>query len=486
MRHIMLFLVFIFVILPPAHLFAQASVQRPNLVLILADDMGYGDLHCYNRDSRIPTPNMDRLASQGMLFTDAHTPSSVCTPTRYGILTGRYCWRSRLKSWVLNGYSPLLIEPGRMTIASFLKQHGYRTACVGKWHLGLQDNKKTDYDKPLTPGPTTVGFDYFFGIPASLDMPPYVFIENDRPVTMPTGHIDKSAMARRGGKGFWRAGPIAPGFRHADVLPTITDKAIAWLETSHRRAPDQPLFLYFALNAPHTPWVPSAEFIGKSGAGPYGDYAAQVDHTIGRIINTLDRLGMEDDTLLIVTSDNGAHWLESDIRKYEHLANNHLRGQKADIHDGGHRVPLVARWPGHVPAGSIARQTLCQTDLFATYAAILGQPLPSDAAEDSFNMLPVLLAEPLDHPIRTATVHHSADGMFAIRQGPWKLIMGLGSGGFTAPRRIKPKADQAPGQLYNLLDDPAESLNLWDREPQVVQRLTALLEKWKHDGRSRP
>ncbi len=387
--------------------FAAPSVgaepaRMPNLVLILADDLGYGDPRCYNAASKVPTPNIDRLAAQGLRFTDAHTPCAVCTPTRYGLLTGRYCWRTRLKRGVLQGYSPALIEPGRLTIASLLKRHGYATACVGKWHLGLGDRAKTDYDRPLSPGPNAVGFDYFFGIPASLDMPPYVFVENERVTEAPTATIGDSAMRRHGGKGFWRAGAIAPHFRHQDVLPKITDKALAWLG---KMSKDQPFFLYFALTAPHTPWLPAPEFEGKSGAGPYGDFVTQVDAVIGRVLRALDDAKLAGDTLVIFTSDNGAHWLPSDIEKWKHRANDGLRGQKSDIWDGGHRVPFLARWPGHVPAGRTSKELICLTDVLATAAALVGDKLPPDAGEDSFDVLPVLLGRKLERPVREAVVH---------------------------------------------------------------------------------
>lgn len=456
--------------------------RRPNILIILADDMGYGDPGCYNKDSKIPTPHMDRLAAQGMRLTDVHTPSSVCTPTRYGILTGRYCWRTKLDRGVLNGYSPALIEPGRMTIASLLKKQGYTTACVGKWHLGLGTQERTDFSQALRPGPNTVGFDYSFIIPASLDMPPYVFVENDRVTEAPTGQIAASAMRRKGGGGFWREGAIAPGFKHIDVLPTITQKAVDFLQ---KQSKDTPFFLYFALNAPHTPWMPTDEFRGRSKADYYGDFVAQVDATVGRVLNSLDDLKMADNTLVLLTSDNGAHWLPEDIQKWGHRANGLLRGQKADIWEGGHRVPCIARWPGKIPAGSHSDQLVCLTDILATVAALVGSPLPADSGEDSYNFLPVLLARKPERPLRDAIVHHSSDGTFAIRQGPWKLAMALGSHGFSNPKDIKPLPGGPKGQLYNLADDLAETKNLWLEKQDVVQRLTALLEKYQKTGRSR-
>jgi arylsulfatase A-like enzyme len=462
---------------------SSAHAERPpNLVFVLADDLGYGDPGCYNKDSKIPTPNIDRLATQGMRFTDAHTPSAVCTPTRYGIITGRYCWRTRLKRGVLLGYDPLLIEPERLTVAGLLKKQGYTTACVGKWHLGLGNAKRTDYAAPLKPGPNAVGFDYFFGIPASLDMDPYVFIENDRPTVAPTEKIAASEMRRKGGGGFWRAGAIAPGFKHVDVLPKLTDKAV---EIIGKQTKDKPFFLYFPLTGPHTPWMPTDEFRGKSKAGFYGDFVNQVDASLGRVLKALDDAGLADNTLVVFTSDNGAHWLPEDIREWQHRANDGLRGQKADIWDGGHRVPFVARWPGKIAAGSTSKEPICLVDWMATAAAITGAKLPDNAAEDSFDISPVLLGKKLEEPIHEAIVHHSGSGAFGIRQGPWKLATVLGSHGFSEPRDIKPKPGEAQGQLYNLDDDPQEQKNLWLEKPEVVQRLTKILEKYKADGRSR-
>ncbi|HEY8506317.1 MAG TPA: arylsulfatase [Gemmataceae bacterium] len=461
------------------------AADRPNIVFVLADDLGQGDLGCYNRESKIPTPNLDRLAAQGMRFTDAHSPSSVCTPTRYGVLTGRYCWRSRLKSGVLQGYDPLLIEPGRVTVASLLKRHGYATAGVGKWHLGLGDRNPTDYARPLRPGPLTVGFDSYFGIPASLDMPPYLYVENDRPAEAATETIEAGRMRRKGGGGFWRAGAIAPGFRHIDVLPRITERAVRFIEKHAAESPRKPFFLYVALSAPHTPWMPTEEFRGMSGAGPYGDFVAQVDDCVGRVAAALEKTNLAGSTLFLFTSDNGAHWTPQDIERYGHLANGQRRGQKADIWEGGHRVPFIARWPGKVQPGAVSDRLVCLTDFLATAAAVAGAELPEGAGEDSYDMLPALLGT-AGGPVREAVVHHSADGMFAIRQGYWKLIEGLGSGGFSAPRREKPTPGGPEGQLYNLADDPREQKNLYLEKPEIVSRLSKLLTKYREQGHSRP
>ncbi len=466
------------------------SAKKPNIVFIMADDMGYGDLGCYNKKSKIPTPNMDRLAVEGMRFTDAHSPSAVCTPTRYGVLTGRYCWRSRLKKGVLGGYSPALIDTERMTVASMLKQYGYATACIGKWHLGLGSNKKTDYDKPLVPGPNALGFDYFYGIPASLDMTPYCYIENELPVKKPTLTIE---AGKAGEDGWWRAGAIAPGFKHVEVLPRLTEKAVKYIDDHTKTSPDRPFFMYFPLPAPHCPIAPADFVKGRSKAGGYGDFVVEVDWTIGQVVKALQRNGLTGNTLIIVTSDNGSPGRTkirrnpySIIEIYGHYPNGDLRGIKADAWDGGHREPFIARWPGKIPAGTTNDEIICLTDLMATCAAIVGANLPDNAGEDSFNILPALSGQKLRKPIREAIVHHSLSGMFSIRQGKWKLILGLGSGGFTKPQKIEPKPGGPAGQLYNLQDDMAESNNLWSKHPQIVERLTRLLEKYKEQGHTRP
>jgi arylsulfatase A-like enzyme len=455
----------------------------PNVVFILADDLGYGDLDCYNPGSKAPTPHLDAFAKQGVRFTDAHSPSAVCTPTRYGILTGRYCWRSRLKKGVLNGYSPSLIEPGRLTVPAMLKARGYRTAGFGKWHLGLGNQEKTDYSRPLRPGPLDYGFDSYFGIPASLDMDPYLYFENDRATAQPTGHID-GIREDRGV--FWRAGAIAPGFRHIDVLPEITSRAARWVREYAGEHRAQPFFLYLALTAPHTPWLPAAAFRGKAKAGEYGDFVTMVDDAAGQVLAALDASGMAGNTLVIVTSDNGAHWLPEEIARWGHRANDSLRGQKADIWDGGHRIPFLARWPGRIRPDTTSSETVCLTDLMGTMAEITGYRLPRDAGEDSYSILPALSGPKPAKPIREAIVHHSMQGHFSIRQGEWKLNIGRGSGGFTPPVEYQPKPGEPAGELFNMARDEAETTNLYQEHPEIVARLTALLERYQRQGYSRP
>jgi arylsulfatase A-like enzyme len=454
------------------------AAEKPNIVYILADDLGYGDPRCYNAESKIPTPNIDRLAGEGIRFTDAHSGSSVCTPTRYGILTGRYCWRTSLQRGVLGGFSPPLIEPDRLTVAAMLKRQGYATAAFGKWHLGLGWSKPrdkagdegADFSAPFTRGPLEVGFDYFFGISASLDMPPYVFLENDRPVADPVGRQEK--------KGAVRAGPKDPALNFSDVLPALTRKTVEYLD-ARGKEPSKPFFIYMPLNAPHTPVAPADFAKGKSQAGEYGDFVWEVDWAVGEVLAALERDHLADKTLVIITSDNGSTNLP--LTQFGHLPNGHQRGRKSDIWDGGHRIPFIARWPGHIKPGTTSDQTTCLTDLMATTAAIVGVELPKNAAEDSYNILPALLGEAKE-PIRDSTVHHSIDGMFAIRQGSWKLVLGRGSGGWDG------KGDPADpaGQLYDLSIDPEEKNNLYSSQPDQVTRLTAVLEKCKADGYSRP
>ena len=453
--------------------------KRPNIVYILADDLGWGDLQCYNRESKIRTPYADRLASQGMRFTDMHSPSAVCTPTRYGILTGRYCWRTRLKNGVLWGYDKNLIEQGRLTVPALLKSTGYATAGVGKWHLGLGSADKVDYSKPHKPGPVDHGFDYYYGIPASLDMDPYVYIENDRTVEQPTANTPGQNEPRGV---FWRPGPIAPGLKIEEVLPTLRDKAVGYLQ-QRAKTPDQPFFLYFPLTGPHTPWVPHPQYRGKSGAGIYGDFVMQCDDVLGSVLKTLDDTGLASNTIVIFTSDNGAHWTPEDKKKYPHRANASWRGMKADIQEAGHRVPFLVRWPGVVKAGAVNNDPGCLTDLMATVAEITGKPLPRDAGEDSFSLLPALKG---GKGTRDTIVHHSVDGVFAIKQGEWKLIFGRGSGGFSQPKKIEVKPGEPAGELYNLARDPGETANLYLKHPDVVKRLTALMDRYKQEGRSRP
>ncbi len=466
--------------------------RPPNIVVILADDLGYGDVSYQNPDGDsplVPTPHVDRLAAQGMRFSDAHSGSAVCTPTRYGLMTGRYAWRTRLDRGVLWGYDAPLIDDGRLTLPALLKGHGYTTAAVGKWHLGLDWQRPAgaagpedvDFAAPFSHGPIHLGFDRFYGIPASLDMPPYCFIRNDRVETLPTDRIEDSPRPA-----YYRGGPISPGFTMEGVMPRLTEEAVTFLDERRHHA-GEPFFLYVATTSPHTPHVPNARFRGASRAGVYGDFVVEWDHAVGEVLAALDRNGLAEDTLVIVTSDNGAD-LRGGQPEHGHDSSGPWAGQKADIWDGGHRIPFVARWPGVVPEGAACEQTVCLTDLLATCADALGAPLPPGAGPDSVSLLPALTGRQphLDDrpPLRKAVVHHAADGMFGLRRDRWKAAFGLGSGGFTRPARIEPEPDGPTGQLYDMLEDPAETTNLWRERPDVVADMTALLNRYRTEGRS--
>ena len=462
----------------------QTTAAHPNIILILADDMGYGDPASFNPASRIPTPNIDRLAQAGMRFTDAHAPGSWCTPTRYGLLTGRYPFREAMNQWTERA----MIAPGQTTLASLLRENGYATTMVGKWHLGFDGGQSFDCTKPLTGGPVDHGFDDFFGIPASLDIPPYFYIEDDRCVTAPTDtigdHQSEAEIWTSIQGAFWRGGGVAPSFHHEEVLTRLRDEAVARVQAHRRSQASQPLFLYLALTAPHTPWLPEAPFRGVSGAGLYGDFVAQVDDVVGRLLSTLEAQGMHDNTLVIFTSDNGPVWYAKDVERFGHEAAAGYRGMKGDAWEAGHRMPFVARWPGHIPAASVSDETISFTDLLATFAAMVDAPLPDGAGEDSYNILPALRDEDRAQPIRDVTIH-SAISYLALRQSDWKLIPGLGSGGFSAPRERAPEVGEPEGQLYDLAADPAETTNLYDDHPEVVARLTDLLAQYKRHGHRR-
>ena len=445
------------------------KAARPNIVYVLCDDLGYGDIQALNpRRGKIATPCADRLAAQGMVFSDAHSGSSVCTPTRYGILTGRYAWRTKLQSGVLGGDSRALIAADRLTVPRLLGNHGYATACIGKWHLGMTLPDAGHLTDALRDGPTTRGFDYYFGISASLDMPPYAFIENDHYTETPTTT-----------KKWIRSGPAAPGFEAVDVLPALTRKAVEYI--GQRAAEKKPFFLYLALASPHTPIVPDKEWQGKSGLGAYGDFVMATDAALGQVMEALDRSNISGETLLVFTSDNGCS-PAAGVGKLEqqgHFPSAGLRGYKSDIWDGGHRIPFIARWPGVTKPGGVCARTVCLTDLLATCAGIVGAELPENAGEDSVSILPLLHGQ--DQAVREAVVHHSIQGMFALRQGGHKLIFGSGSGGWS-----KAGPDKSAVQLYDMAEDLGELRNRQAEAPDEVARLTRLMEKYLADGRSTP
>jgi arylsulfatase A len=496
------------------------ATEKPNIIFILADDWGLGDVKCYGGERcKIDTPNMDALAYNGMRFLDAHSPSSVCTPTRYSVLTGRYNWRSRQKQGVLNGFSQALIEPGRETVASLLKANGYDTAMVGKWHLGMEfpttdgnpakSTAKTpeelaskcnvDWNERIKNGPNSIGFDYYWGISASLNMPPFIWIENDRFVGECTTI-----------KNFIRPpGPAQVDFEDYDVLPMLAKKTCEYIKRQAQTA--RPFFVYMPLNSPHTPIAPSKAFQGKSNLGAYGDFVMETDWAVGQVVQAVEQAGIADNTLIIVTADNGCSPAAGRDDKTQpiqfkmdkelpfdpatHYPSDIYRGHKADIYEGGHRVPFIARWDKRVKPGSTCADPICLVDLFATCADLLDLPIADTAAEDSVSILPDLLGT-ATQPVRKTVVHHSINGSFSIRQDHWKLVCCPGSGGWSAPtpynKRMKDNRDPVTlvkngwVQLFDLSSDPAELNNLAGLHPETVQQLTATLQHMIDEGRSTP
>ena len=486
-------------------IFSSCSSQEPkeeklpNVIVILADDLGYGDIGAFNPEGKIPTPHIDQLAAEGMKFTDAHTPSAVCTPTRYGFLTGRYNWRSRLKSGVLTGKSPALIEDERTTIADVMKNAGYHTAFLGKWHLGWnwgikegeesqgegwepQDFDAIDFSKTVMHTPNDLGFDYAYGHSGSLDMAPYVYVENGMATAIPD-----TVTVNTGTYSWWREGPTSPDFDHEKVTPNFFERSIQYIEENAKE--EKPFFLYLALPSPHTPILPPAEWQGKSGLAPFGDFMMMIDDYVGQVNEAIKKAGIEENTLVIFTSDNGgspAAGLDV-MREKGHFSNYIYRGHKADAFEGGHRVPFIAKWPAKIQAGTSRDQTICLTDMMATSAEITGYSLKDNEGEDSYSLLGLFDAEKQVDKFREATVHHSINGSFAIRQGEWKLIMAKGSGGWSFPKPGDPAEAELPDvQLYNLKYDPAESQNVFAANPDKVASMKALLIKYIKEGRSTP
>lgn len=471
--------------------FAENDRDAPNIVVILADDLGYGDVQPNQAASKIATPSFERLAKEGVNFTDAHSGSAVCTPTRYGLICGRYCWRSSLKNGVLGGYSKPLIHLDQQTIGHVLKKKGYYTGCVGKWHLGLgwqwkeaapkdinnfgvAGGKPTvDFSKPITDGPLQHGFDESFIIPASLDMSPYVFIKNDLATSIPSRTVPDEKFPK-----FFRKGEIGDDFTHVQCLDRLAEEACGFIK--RRSETDKPFFLYFPMPAPHKPVIPKEEFQGKSGLGPYGDFVMQVDSTVGRVMKAMDDAGVTENTLLIVTSDNGSFMFRYDddqpdhtdkegiqgYRSTSHRANGPLRGTKADVWEAGHRVPFFVRWPSKFEGGRKVQNTICHTDILASVASAAGADFDADQSPDSYSFLSAAQGEVSARP--APVVHHSVSGLFAIREGKWKLVLGDGSGGRQAPRG---KPFGRPFQLYDLDSDLGETKNVYDSHPDIVEKM---------------
>jgi len=460
----------------------EIESKPPNIIYVLADDLGYGDLSAFNPEGKISTPHLDQLAAEGMKFTDAHTSSSVCTPTRYGIITGRYNWRSRLKAGVLWGQSKALIPNNRQTVASLLKKANYHTAFIGKWHLGwdwtMDENEEIDFSKPVSNNPNDLGFDYAYGHAASLDIPPYVYVENGMPTAVPTERTENKDY-----QGFWRDGLTAPDFVHEEVTPHFFDKSLQYIQEQAKT--DNQFFLYLALPSPHTPILPVGDWQGKSGLNPYADFVMMVDDYMGKLNQAVKDAGLEENTMIVFTSDNGCSPRAQfeELEEKGHDPSYVFRGHKADIYEGGHRVPFIVKWPQVIQAGSKNNATICTTDLMATCAEINNLPLADNAGEDSFSMLPLFKQESGFE--RTATIHHSIDGEFAIRQGDWKLVMCPGSGGWSHPtKKDLAELDLPSFQLFNLKEDIGEENNLIEKKPEKAKELQALLESIIKNGRS--
>ena len=466
-----------------------ADGARPNVIVVMADDLGIGDVSPKNPDCKIKTPNLQSMANEGLTFLDAHTSSSVCTPTRYGLLTGRYNWRSRLARGVLSGTSSHLIPKDRPTLGHLMRSAGYHTAMIGKWHLGWDWHKsgnKIDFTKPVKNGPDINGFDQYYCHCGSLDMPPYVWVDTGRITAEP----DRVEGVTKGQDryGWYRKGPIGSDFKIPEVLPHLFDKSIEYVKSRAEQAKAaKPFFLYLVLPAPHTPIVPVPPFKDASGLNPYADFVMQVDHHMGQLLGTVKDAGLDDNTLVIFTSDNGCS-PEANFGLLQgtgHYPSGKYRGHKADIYEGGHRVPFIARWPGQIDGGRKTDALACLTDVYATLEAITGQEKQKLGGEDGFSLLPVFKGE--DSLGRDTLISHSIGGAFAIRQGSWKLCLSSGSGGWSAPREAEAKKQGLPPmQLFNLADDPSEKINLLKDEPKMVTELLLLLDEQVRDGRCTP
>ncbi|WP_443938511.1 sulfatase family protein [Pedobacter sp. MW01-1-1] len=465
----------------------QKQKKLPNIIYVLTDDLGIGDVKAFNPKSKIKTPGFDQLAKEGMIFTDAHSSSAVCSPSRYSILTGRYSWRTRLKNGVLNGESEALINPERLTAAKILKKAGYHTAYIGKWHMGWDwaksDDKKIDFSKPVSNGPNQDGFDYAYGFSGSLDMPPYVYVENGKSTAIPTKETENTDD-----QGFWRKGLTAPDFVHEQATPNFYERAFTYIKEQAKS--EKPFFLYLPLPSPHTPILPSKEWEGKSGLNnPYPDFVMMVDDYFAKLEKAVKDAGIADNTIIIFTSDNGcspkAHMNE--LQKQGHYSSYIYRGAKADIFEGGHRIPLIIKWPGVIKPGTRCDQTTGLIDFMATAADIVKTALPENAAEDSYSMLPLFKDPKSTEYKRETSIHHSINGSFAIRKGKWKFILCAGSGGWSQPLPAKEKElNLPPFQLYDLESDPAEKNNLYGKYPAIEKELKDELTKEILQGRSTP
>ena len=483
----------------------------PNIIFVFADDMGYGDVSALNPDARTQTPAIDKMVDEGISFSDAHASASVCTPSRYGLLTGRYAFRSKAAAYGIWGFDEPVIEPDRKTLATVLKESGYTTACIGKWHLGLgwQTKNKSekaaldkntgfsnvDYRQKVTNGPNDYGFDYSFIHPASLDIPPYVFLRNhqvvDTDIILTTDfypfrkettkyawdkkHTDSLDVYWEKGV-WWRRGEMSRSFRIEDCHTTIVNEGLEFIRRHTGEKPGKPFFLYLPLTGPHTPWVPTEPFRGKSPIGHYGDFILDIDDAVHQINEALKKYGIDENTLVVFASDNGAHWPEEEIELLHHDSNQGRKGQKGDIWEGGHRIPLIVTWPAIIKKPSTYSQLVSLTDFFSTFSELTGNRNENNGGEDSYSFLHVLRGE-TEKSVRPNMIHHSSRGMFAIRKGEWKYIDGLGSGGFSEPAVLEPEPGKPSGQLYHLAKDSMETENLFSENPDKVKELKQVLSE---------
>ena len=459
----------------------------PNVILVMADDLGIGDITPTNPNSKIKTPHLQKMANEGMTFLDAHSPSSVCTPTRYGLLTGRYCWRTRIARGVLSGRSKHLIPKGRPTLGHLMKGGGYNTAMIGKWHLGwdwAKKKNKIDFTQPVKNGPDINGFDYYYGHCGSLDMPPYVWVDTGKITAKPNREEGVTKAEDR--YGWYRKGPIGDDFKIDEVLPHLFEKSFHYI-VNHSAGPSkgEPFFMYLALPAPHTPIVPVPPFKGASNLNPYADFVMQIDYHMGELFKVLRKAGLDKNTIVMFTSDNGCS-PEANftlLKGKGHDPSGGFRGHKADIYEGGHRVPLLVRWPDHIDGGTSNVATVSLTDIYKTLEEISGQKNKTKGGEDGFSLVPLLNGRKSND--RKSIISHSIGGSFAIREGDWKLCLSRGSGGWSVPRESEAKKKGLPSmQLFNLEDDPGEKNNLVSKHPTRVTSLLQLLQSQVERGRS--
>ncbi len=511
MRRLLTTLVCCFMLMPimaPAVVSAADQPRRPNVVVILADDMGLGDVTALNRQSRIPTPHLDQLARQGLVFTDAHAAGSYCVPSRYGLLTGRYMWRTRLGSGGnLANFAGTLIEPGRRTIANLMQDAGYQTGLVGKWHQGLdwklhdesereqirvdpnyQNFKNIDFAVPALKGPKDYGFAYSFGTAGSAEMNPAAFIENNRVTVIPTLSTEQAKNIH--GEWFGRDDNIiAAGYTMDRLVPTLSNKACEFVETAVRSKPDQPFFLYYAMTTPHNPIVPNQEFVGKSKAGTYGDFVVELDHHVGRLLRKLDELGITDNTLIFFTSDNGPvdrtrgysqRWVRGDTQIYGHDSTGDCSGWKGGLEEGGHRVPFIVRWPATIKPGEQCATTIVFNDVLPTLAEMLNVKLDSNTSEDGVSFYPALTGASRPVSFHKAIIHNHHNGTFAVRQGSYKLMV-------KGPKTINEVLNErvpVKYQLYDLDQDIAESTDVSGKHPKKAKQMHAILKQYLKAGRS--